>query len=238
MMLRLALTLAICLALGGGSADAWLIGGSGVPQKFVLGPHIASQGFQNTTTPAIDTSGYGLIVLGIAYNANGGFPTLSDSKSNTWLNASSGLIGLYEYGELWYCSPCTVGASHTFSITATTLAAPAIVAAAFSGVKTSSPYDQHNSNAAASVNTLTTGSVTPTENSELVVHMVGVYASAPTTNVGAIVDQIAVTCPAGCKYGVALAYEAQTTATTRNATWNNGITNDLATGIATFKAAP
>jgi hypothetical protein len=123
--------------------------------------NVAGSGVHTTTTDAIDTSLCDLIVLVVSSQT----PTssVSDSKGNAWtaltgINSGNGSI------QLFYSIAPTVGAGHTFSVTG-----PYASVHVLGIVAGTSTFDQQNCNATGSSNIVTTGSVTPTEDAEIVV---------------------------------------------------------------------
>ncbi len=189
----------------------------------------------SATTAGINTSGANLIVVAYEWFANN-TPTLTDNKSNTWtLLTQSWCGGTCGVLQIAYCSNPTVGSGHTFTITASGDAF-AICAAAFSGAKSSAPFDQQNHAITAGATSLQTGSVTPSEANELVIYGLGdAFTGTVSVNSGAIIDQLPLV--PSIALALALAYEIQTTATTRNPTWTMANTRNQA-AIATFKSAP
>lgn len=178
---------------------------------------------------AIDTTGANLIV--VVHNALAGGISVSDSKSNTYTN------GTYytpdystSYTRLAYCLNPTTG-STTWS---TTQSFQGVAVFVFSGAAAASVLDQASgNNGAASGTTInaSTGTVTPTEDNELIV-------AGMTSNVG--ISDLSVnggfTVLANSDIGGG-AYLIQTTATGVNPqfSWTGSSQNSAA--IMTFKAA-
>src|SRR3990167_1389615 len=123
------------------------------------------------TTDAIDTTGATLLVLGIASYAAVGPGTISDSKSNTWVatGVSQAISGATRV-DVYYVKSPTVGSGHTFSGGATG-GYPSVFVVSFSGTNTPANRDQENQATEGPPNSLTAqpGSVTPTENDEVLV---------------------------------------------------------------------
>lgn len=180
------------------------------------------------TTNAIDTTGANLIVVAIAY-FSGTISSISDSKSNTWTALTNAANGSNEF-RLFYCLNPTVGSGHTFTVSASSQY-PTICVAAFSGVKTASAFDQQSA-----VGSTNPGSVTPTEDNELVVTGLCGDCDATSTYSGFTVTN-AIAFTGGSFMGGAMAYKVQTTATTVNTAWS-ATGSVRASGIATFKAEP
>jgi len=186
------------------------------------------------TTGAIDTSGASLLVVSLASHSGASENTLSDSKSNTWipLTDPGGVIRL----RLFYATNPTVGSGHTFTASDVVSSFPAVAVASFSGANTSSPFDVENGASGLSFTTLQPGSITPTEDNELVISaLTHQQLSDPVGIDGGftITDQVQLV--GGLAFGLAFAYLIQTSAAAANPTWS---INDAANGsavIASFK---
>lgn len=164
------------------------------------------------TTPAINTTGANLIIALIAY-LDLPSPPVSDSNGNTWtLITSSTTLGATT--AVYYCLNPVVGAGHTFH-TGGLNTFTGISIMAFSGAKSVSALDAHNSSG-----TNTTGSITPSQNNELIVMGAGVFSGSTPTgiSIGVIVD-IDPPVP-GRDFANATAYQVQTAATPANATFS------------------
>lgn len=186
------------------------------------------------TTGSVDTTGANLLVVALACSAAGS-PTISDSKGNTWTALT--LSALTVKSQIYYTLNPTVGSGHTFTSSGSFVYA-SIAAAAFSGVKTSSAFDQENG-ATASASTIATGSVTPTENNELLIAALGFNGSGTPTSIDTSFTQIeSQNFGSGNNYGVSLAYRVLATAGATNPTWTRTNSNANAARIATFKEEP
>lgn len=186
----------------------------------------------SSTTSAVDTTGANLIILALA----GQSFSVSDNKSNTWTALTSRSNGAGNTtGRLYYCENPTVGSGHTFS-TGQTYNAVGMVA--FSGADTS-PFDQQNTNTNGTGTPLTTGSVTPGVNGELLIAGLALGGTTLTPAIDSSYTlQGSVNATPGVTYGVGVAYLVQTTAAASNPSWSwaGGSTNCVAE-IATFKVA-
>jgi len=188
------------------------------------------------TTAALDTSGGDTLFLVLA-ETSGGTSTISDSKANTWVQRTAqSFVGQV---SIWYALNAACGTGHTFTVTGTSTF-PSICYAAFSGGKSSGAYDVENGNTAAAATSIQPGSVTPSENSEIVISG---YSCNDDRN-----SQITINSPMTLldhigaeSFGSsmsALAYEIQTTATARNPTWSWTDSEYCQSSIATFRSAP
>lgn len=198
----------------------------------------AKQGARNgVTTDAINTTGANLIVIGIAWYSVTS-PSISDNQGNTWTALTTSNVASDVGAKLYYCVNPTTNASHTFTLGPANVYGGLIVAA-FSGVKTTSPFDQQNGATSSSASALSTGSVTPSEDNELVIFIGGKGGNTTTVNatdVGSMIGSYAgIT---STTYAAGMGYEIQTTATARNPSLSGSGTSVMAARIATFKAAP
>lgn len=189
----------------------------------------------SVTTGSIDTTGATLLVICIAVDG-GATPTISDSKSNTWtaLTASTQTVKTI----LYYVANPTVGTGHTFSNTGAFNFCSLFVQS-FSGVTTTSPFDQQNGSTGTGSATLVVGSVTPSENNEVVVVGLGFNESGTPISInGGFTETSEQNFGSGNNYGGAMAYLIQTTAAAAAPTWTRGANvGAMASRSATFKAA-
>lgn len=194
-----------------------------------------SAGSANTssvTTAGIDTTGANLLVL-VATTYAGGGPTPTDSKGNTWTPLTRRGAGDAEI-QLWYCASPVVGSGHTFTLSGSTIY-PALAVLAVSGAA-ASPLDQQNGQVANAGATCSPGSVTPTEDDELVVSGYSGYSQAISS-----IDS-GFTLAASVAYNgnfltTGVAYLIQTSAAAANPTWTLSGSNFNVAAIASFKVA-
>ncbi len=133
------------------------------------------------TTTGIDTTGATLLVVLVDWSTGGGhldLPTLSDSKGNTWtplqIQPTDGASNVGTVSIYYSLNP-TVGASHTFSLTASSsFSAQSIAVAAFSGTNPSFDVQSGNSGGAPGTTTFQGGSLTPTTTNSLCICAAGV----------------------------------------------------------------
>ena len=185
---------------------------------------VASVAASSGTTGTMDTTGANFLVVVIADQDSLDTNGVSDSKSNTWVQLT---VYPSPHGVcIFYSVNPTVGTLHTFTISGATFAS--IAAAAFSGVHATAPLDQQ-----AGASGTQSGSVTPSENNELVI--AGAYSDGanPTSADGGFTTPNAANV-SGNHAGYGLAYLIQTTAAAANPSWGAG-TDSAA--IATFKQA-
>lgn len=183
------------------------------------------------TTAAIDTTGASLLVVCVNdYTVNAS--TLSDSKGNTWTGLTAKMSTTAE-SKLYYCKNPTVGTGHTFTAAGTSIYAT-INVAAFSGAHLTAPFDQQNGATTAGATSLATGSITPSENNELIIAGISNVSAARSIDAGfTIANQV--NYAAGFHYGGAIAYLIQTTAGAVNPSWSWTGSGEAAAVIASFK---
>lgn len=206
---------------------------------FSLIAHVAKQGTSGGTgdSSAIDTSGADTLLAVVVDFSDVGVSSFTDSKSNTWVEDENKTVGAAARVRILRCTGGTVGTGHTFKATGTGTF-PAIAVAAFSGGH-ATPLDQHHNNFGVS-STATPGSVTPTQNGELIFGGIGdAWATTVTIDSGqTILDQLGIV--GGTSFAVLSYYEIQTTATARNpactlpasARWEACICTYKSTGIS------
>lgn len=194
---------------------------------FSAGPSVAGFG----TTAAIDTTGYTLL---IAATVGEGGHTLTDSKGNTWTSLTTYGTGS-TYVRIHYCVSPTVGTGHTFT---PSVGYRAVAAMAFTG-QAATPFDQQNGASATSGSSLSTGSITPTENDELVFAAIGLSDTLTSISVNSgFTTDATRNSASGTNFGVGIGHIIQTTAGAVNPAWSwTGSTTQAGAAIASFKAA-
>lgn len=205
---------------------------------YAIVAHTAKQATSQSSgivTSAIDTTGANLLVVATAFYGDHTL-YLSDSKLNSWTyltvqnNANGGRM------QLAYVFNPTVGSGHTFTI-ASAADYPCVAVMAWSGSVTS-PSDQQNGASSTGSAALATGSVTPSEDNEILIAATNVAdGGLKTIDLGfTIQDQIDYN--NGNAFGIEIAYLIQTSLAAKNPTWTGSLTEPyFATRIATFKAA-
>jgi hypothetical protein len=180
---------------------------------------------------AVDTSGANFLVACVSgLDADRG---ISDSKSNTWVELTPKAGNFSDSVSFFYVANATVGSGHTFtSVGANT----AIAVVAFSGVKVASPFDQENG-AVDGASPRSTGSVTPSEDNELIIAGSGSTGTSYFIDNGFTIDE-QIDVVGGTNFGVAIANKIQTTATAVNPAWTATTAGGINAVIATFKAEP
>lgn len=187
-----------------------------------------------STTPSINTTGADLIVVGVVQS---GVHTgvLSDSKSNTWTAIGTLQNSAQEAVQLFYCSPPTVGSGHTFTTTGTSSFSSAFVQA-FSG-SASSPLDQQTgNNSGAAALSIATGSITPSQDNEVICVMYGNEGTAGAQAMDSGVTITDIQGISGPTWGSSMGYKVQTAAAAINVTGSTATNATNAIAIASFKA--
>lgn len=189
------------------------------------------------TTSGIDTTGANLLVVAVTYYVLGGTVSVSDSKGNTWTQAAEdGGNNATGHATLFYSKNPSVGSGHTFTVTSTG-GFPGICAAAFSGADTAAPFDQQSAFGSGGASSIQPGSVTPSEDNELLVTAVSKAAAGVTASVdGGFSETDEFDLVGGQHFGLAMAYLVQTSAAAANPTWTLSGSASTAAAIATFKA--
>lgn len=194
---------------------------------------VAGGDSSGVTTGSIDTTGCDFLVAAVGEYAGSSGTSMTDSKGNTWniITSNNGTTRTH----ICYCVPTSVGSGHTFSWAGSSVFA-SIVVAGFSGAH-ASPFDQSNGSTGSSA-TLATGSVTPSEDDELLITSSTSVDSAgvPTINSGfTVVDGLPYS-PSNY-FSVAMGMKIQTAAGAENPTWTWTNSSEVAAKIVTFKKA-
>lgn len=239
-MKNILLAIALCGAASGQATRIPGPGGVGgapvsVPIVHIISATPAGDVAASVTTAAIDDTGANVDYV-FCVTQTPGTCTVTDSKGNTY---SAGTISAgTTITAQWFCSMGTVGSGHTFTGTRSAGIFVTVFQMAFSGVN-SCTIDQHNEAQVPSGTTINTGSVTPTQISELLIAATGGYNSGFDTyavDSGFTLDTKVVS---GAILGGVTAYQIQTTIVARNPqfTVSDGANNGNSASIETFKAA-
>lgn len=188
-------------------------------------------GPNTVTTTGIDTTGANLLVVGLALD-DAASATVSDSKGNTWTQLISYTQGNVRV-RLYYSIPASVGTAHAFTVTGSSIFA-SIYVQAFSGVSAVGAVDKQ-SGSNGFVAALQPGSITPGQNNELIVTLLGINAAgAPMSIDSGFTETNELDFVGSASYGGAMAYLVQTTAAAVNPTWTRTNTNGTAATQASF----
>jgi len=204
---------------GGGAVAAPPVSPFALVNHVAVGTPSGNCNLTSGTSSAIATTGATLEVIGVSSFST--TPTVSDSLGNTWIALpSQGSAGtIYPF----YCAPCTVGASQTFSF-GNGGSNSCMVAAAFSGAN-ASPLDVDNG--ALFVAPPSQGlSVTPSHVNSLVVSFIasqaGTCFSMDTIDSGMTITDTAGGFPSAGQ-GAAMAYIIETAIVAKNPIWTQSM---------------
>jgi hypothetical protein len=187
-----------------------------------------------TSSAAIDSTGATLIVVAVTALA-GSSGTFGDSKSNSWTEITASDPSTIFLARVFYSVPTSVGSGHTFTYTGASVFS-SFSGLVFAGSHASAPSDQTATSASDSAGTKQGGSVTPSEDNEVVVSFTGFDCGVGQSIDGGFTegDDVGTT---GNGYGSCAAYLIQTTATAANPTWTYNNTAHVSVTNHTFKAA-
>lgn len=175
----------------------------------------------SVTTPARNTTGAKFIVCLVNNFGSAAAATFADSLANTWTAGTARDVagGSGPRHRIYYCINPIVGATHTFTATQVGTGYPTVVMAAFDDAV--SVVDQNSWNTQSTA-PCTTGSITPTENGELLISSFsGWWTSATSVDNGfTLTDQHPFS--SGVEFNSALAYKYQVTAAAINPGWATG----------------
>lgn len=208
----------------------------------VAGAHVSAYTTAGSiTTAGINTTTATFIVAVITGNyVYDSTMVVSDSKGNVWIPLTVGEQDIAGYGpssRLVYSFPTSVGSGHTFTVNSGD--AVGIAVQAFTGVLAGNPVDAQ-SGGSALAQTVTLGTITPSQNNELIVTGVGqaTYQDG-TFSIGSGFT-LAESAPSSgtTNYGYGLAYKIQGTLAAVAPVWNYGTDPPaLAARMAAFKAS-
>ncbi len=218
-----------------------------IPSEYTLidSTSAASGDTHSATTPEIDSTGADLLIAAVGDKGFSDGSLVTDNYGNTWTKSPptlySNLSSTEEQVQLWYCKPAAVGPLHAFTVTEVNPSFPsfpsiAVVAFVNSSV---SPFDVENGfYLISSGTTIQPGSITPSEDRELVVTAVASDGAISSPSIGSGFTIVENQPQIPTAYGIALAYKVQPTAAAVNPTWNSGGPSiDMTASIASFKAA-
>lgn len=195
-------------------------------------------GANGGTTTGFDSTGANLVTIHAAWASVLGTITISDNKGNSYTARTEHSNGSVS-SQIFDVAAPTVGSGHTFTLSGSGIFA-AMEAYAWSGAA-ASPFDQQNGNTVGSgASSLQTGSVTPTQDNEML--FAGVCVDANGSNTYTIdlsfTNKEENDYTGGTNEGGAAADLIETTAAAKNPTWSwSSATGGAAASIATYKAA-
>lgn len=195
----------------------------------------------NATTSTVDMTGATHFVVCVGMPNGNDEPTISDTAGNTnWVRDE--LVSSLVSGDLrvYRCANALDSANYALTLNSVQANFFGIVVHGFSGVKTTSPLDANsNSNVQNGVSSIQPGSMTPTEDGEVVYTGIVVHTSGnnpSSIDSGFTRASVAVSAD---NFGVGGAYKVQTSAGAENPTWSiTPAADDPATVIFAYKAEP
>lgn len=192
-----------------------------------------AEGPSGGTTGTLNTSG---ATFGVAFVAEQTSPgaAVTDSKSNTWVAGTPQTVSA-PHGTIFYTINPTVGTGHTVTVSGSF---SAMAVQFHSGIATVSPLDQQNGTGGAAFTSANAqpGSITPTEDNELIVCGMATGASVTFSINESMTITDDVTFAGGNNYAGVAAYKYQTTAAAINPLWSFSGTIAGNICIASFKA--
>lgn len=142
--------------------------------------HANAHGQNGGTTGGVNTTGANFTRIAVAHLTSTFSGTISDSNGNTYVQAGTTIGVNTAYISYFYCTSPVVGTGHTATASQSNIFA-AVLFAAYSGVKTSSPVEAtftSNTNGLGAT-TISPGSLTPTSNNALL-ELIGTQSGTPT----------------------------------------------------------
>lgn len=204
---------------------------------FALVAHAVAQtsDTKNVSTGSIDTSGAKLLVA-ITADSGGGF-AVTDNKSNTWNQFTAYTISGITIRINVALNNVSVGSGHTFSHNSGSAFFPAIAVLAFSAtgevIWQQGTGTTQSGATNASATSIQPGSITPIRDNALLVQgLADSFGTSLAIDVGTLLDHMALA--PGVAFGIASAYEIQTTAAARNPTWSWTTAGRIETDQAVF----
>jgi hypothetical protein len=187
-------------------------------------------------TSAMNSSGANFVV-GVG-SALSNAQTFTDNQASSWVAGTNG-SGVGNGLVISYARSITQSTAHTVTDSAGGNF-PSVYAAVFSGVSTNN-FDQASSGTATASTSVSPGSVTPTQNNELIITGVTTASSNAVFSIDSgftILGQFAFV--SGAAFGGAMAYKVQGVAAAVNPTWTvtSSAASDMRSQIITFIAAP
>ncbi len=187
----------------------------------------------SVTTSPINTTGANLIVISVSSYSLATAPDFLDSKGNTWTALTAKTSSTCR-SRLFYRDIPTTDAAHTFTAQ-TGVTYPSIAVAAFSG-SLASPFDQESgafNN--SSVTSIQPGSITPSQGNCLLIAGITGYGTSQLINSGFTASTVDV--GGSLHFAGGIAYKIKTDSLAENPTWSWTTAAEVATVMASFKAA-
>ncbi len=200
-----------------------------------------------TGTTGVDLTGADLLVVGVAEYQSATSTSLLDDSNGYHFNNT--FIPLTAYHDATICRVTwsyvlgpnvTSGTVSPYELAITSNGSfITYCVMGFAGVKASGAFDQETGNSATSGTSISTGSVTPSEDNCLVITALCVNDNVDTASISSYTQPSGspIQGSGGNWLGGAFAYHIQTTATATNPTWTWGTSGQNAATVAVFKSA-
>ena len=187
------------------------------------------------STPAIDTTGATLIVIGMVNVITDLAGLLSDSAGNTWTLKTAIIGTASRFFQFAYCINPTTSGSHVFTLSGGNCFYPGLAVLAFSNTPAASFVAISTGADFGAGTTGQPGSITPSNaNNLLVTYCVGDLDTSAVVN--GVFHPAAEVMLKTTKLGACLAYAIQAAATTQNPTWTvGGNSGGVGTQMMEFK---
>lgn len=192
-----------------------------------------------TTGSGFSSVGASLSLIGICSYSAVADATVSDNAGNTYTPLTKYTTASFQYVRWFYCLNPTSNASATATASSTS-GFTSIVYAVYSGGAIVSGFDVENGAINnGSTTTISPGSITPTQNNDLIVALLGFNGSTASPTIGAsLTVRQFINFSAGTNFGIAFADFVQTSAAAINPAWSYSASPQIANSIASFKIAP
>lgn len=193
----------------------------------------------SVTSDAKNTTGANFLAGCVSDYESNTATVVTDSVGNTVTMGTEYKTATAARSRAFYFKNITTNASHTVTATGSGSTYPAIVWRAFSGVHATAPGDQANGDNLPSGGTTATpnGGITPSVDNTLVWACTAFSAATAVPTITLLSTPDGAGFAGGNNYGVAMAYEIQTTATARNPTWTYSVASSGGNSITSVKAA-
>lgn len=217
------------------------------PRRVIINPYVfpvgtlptlvahtsKSAGMSGVTTDPINTTGAVLIVISVALLVSGGVGALSDSNGNTWTQLTAAADTGVE-SRIYYCYSPIVGSGHTFTFGNYY---PSVCVQAWSTV-TLAGFDNQSAAFTSSSATVSPGSITPAQATELFVTNVAINGTTGET--ASIDNGFTITDQEGFltanHFGSAFAYKIVSNGAAQNPQWTYSISaSQLLSVMGAFK---
>jgi hypothetical protein len=196
---------------------------------------------QGGTSGSYDTTGSDLFVVTMTTVGGAGTftPVNADNKGNTYTARGSTYYPFTQVTVLYVANP-SCGSGTIFDFTQVVSGSyPGVIVSWWSGSKPSTPYDVENSNTGVGVTSLATGSITPSQDGDLLIASADIDDGAVTgIGIDSGFSTVAFSPWDGNKEGTCQAYLVQGSAAAINPTWSWTTAQNANVSITAFKAAP